>query len=402
MKKFIPLILLLSIPALPIAGDIPTDDDYLDPDRIFELMHKVNHYQYNHPWTEKDDYNWIRGTYYTGVMATYQATGDKAFLDQCVGWGEAHKWGIPYVEEGVLESGANVLTCAQTWLECYFEKKDKDRIRPAVRHLEEEGIKNPTNQPFLWYWEGGRRYVDALYVGPPALLMMYKATGNDTYLQWMEAFFWDVYGKLFSAADSLFYRDERFIQGYSGTINQNYRIPDSTPREEIRRSHVYQTSPDGRRVLWSRGNGWAFAGISRILKYLQRDHASYPRYLKLYREMAWTLKSRQKPDGFWPMNLDDPNDYPYPESSGTSFFIYGLTMGINEGWLPTGDFVPVVRKAWKAVCGVVSEEGKVQWGQPVGASPYKIDKDDSHEYVTGMFLLAASEIYKLQKRSAPK
>jgi len=57
----------------------------------------------------------------------------------------------------------------------------------------------------------------------------------------------------------------------------------------------------------------------------------------------------------------------------------------------------VVEKAWEALVSVVSNEGKVQWGQPVSFGPYKILMEDSHEYVTGMFLLAASEIYKLSK-----
>jgi rhamnogalacturonyl hydrolase YesR len=266
-----------------------------------------------------------------------------------------------------------------------------------ISHLTDPGTKNPVNQPFLWYWEGGRRYVDALYVGPPALLMLYKATGDDVYLQWMESFFWDVYGNLFSPEDSLFYRDERFIQGYSGHIGNYFIIPDSISREEVRRSYVYQISPNGKKVLWSRGNAWAFAGISRILKYLPEDHGSYKKYLKLYKKIAYSLKKRQKPNGYWPMNLDDPDDYPYPETSGTSFFTYSLLMGINEGWLPSQDFLPVVERSWAAICNSISEEGKIQWGQPVGASPFLILESDSHEYVTGMFLLAASEMYKLKK-----
>jgi len=32
----------------------------------------------------------------------------------------------------------------------------------------------------------------------------------------------------------------------------------------------------------------------------------------------------------------------------------------------------------------------------VGAAPYKVLKEDSHEFVSGTFLLAASEVYKLK------
>lgn len=58
----------------------------------------------------------------------------------------------------------------------------------------------------------------------------------------------------------------------------------------------------------------------------------------------------------------------------------------------------MINKAWAAMVSSVSEEAKVQWGQLVGYSPCKILKEDSHEYVTGMFLLAASEMFKMGKQ----
>jgi uncharacterized protein affecting Mg2+/Co2+ transport len=63
--------------------------------------------------------------------------------------------------------------------------------------------------------------------------------------------------------------------------------------------------------------------------------------------------------------------------------------------LDKNEYLPIVEKAWKSVCDAVSEEGKVQWGQKVGDRPVMLSADDSHEYVSGTFLLAASEVYKL-------
>ena len=39
---------------------------------IKTIISKVNNYQIDHPLAGKEDI-WIRGTYYTGVMAAYQA-----------------------------------------------------------------------------------------------------------------------------------------------------------------------------------------------------------------------------------------------------------------------------------------------------------------------------------------
>ena len=367
----------------------------MEPAQIMNIMKKVNQFQLANPWTEKEDYNWIRSTYYTGVMAAYLATEDEQYLKQCNDWGQQYHWGIPSILQGTGASGANVLTCSQIWLESYFVKKDKDKIKPMIAHLEASQTKNPMNQPLDWYYEGGRRYVDALYVGPPALLMLYKATKQEKYLQYMEAFFWDVYGKLYDREDSLFYRDIRYVKGYIASKKEVR--PDEIAKDDARTSYIYNTSPAGEKVIWSRGNGWAFAGIARILKYLPKNHVSYPRYLALYKQMAYTLKNRQRENGFWPINLDDPSDYIYPETSGTAFFTYALTMGINNGWLPANEFTLVVKRSWKALYDSVSTEGKVQWGQLVGSAPYRVYEEDSHEYVTGMFLLAASEIYKMTK-----
>lgn len=355
-------------------------------DFIKSIMDKVNTYQYTHPWKEYDD-NWIRGTYYTGVMAVYQSTGDKKYLDQCNKLGEALQWKVPEVKSAT-ESGANLITLSQTWIESYIIDKKKNKINPTLEHLQKQGSRNPVTEPLTYYYEDNRRYCDALYVCPPVYAMLNKVTGDPKYLQWMDGIFWDVYGELFDQQDHLFYRDERFIY-------QEGAPKKAAVQNERDSSKPYRVSPNGKKVLWARGNGWAFAGIARILKYTPSGYANYPRYKELYLKMAKELKNRQQTDGFWRPNLDDPEDYGTKESSGTSFFTFGLAWGINNGFLSREEYLPVVEKSWAALVSIISEEGKVQWGQMVGGSPYKILQEDSHEYISGMFLLAASEMYKI-------
>ena len=58
---------------------------------IKQLLYKVHDYQQKHTgWT--DDRNWERATYYTGVMAFYNATKDEKILDQAIIWAESHDW----------------------------------------------------------------------------------------------------------------------------------------------------------------------------------------------------------------------------------------------------------------------------------------------------------------------
>lgn len=346
--------------------------DIYSKEYVKELMVRVNSYQLNHPWQEFDD-NWIRGTYYAGVMACYTATKDGQFLTQCLNFCESLNWRLPAGKAGIGGGGGNLLTCGQTMLECYFYDQENSNIDHIISHLDNPGLKNPIGQPLTWHWEGGRMYVDAIFTGPPTLAMLYKATGDIRYLHWMDHFVWSIYGRLYDEEEHLFYRDIRFRN-------------DAFQKENI---------AGQKKVIWSRGNGWAIAGVARILQYLPKEHGSYHKFELLLQNMAKVLKDHQSEEGFWYPNLVDPGYVRLKETSGTSFFIYGLAYGINNGLLDRAVYMPVIQKAWKSVCEEISEEGKVQWGQLVGDQPVNLSKDDSHEYVSGTFLLAASEIYKM-------
>ena len=116
--------------------------------------------------------------------------------------------------------------------------------------------------------------------------------------------------------------------------------------------------------------------------------------------MAESLAKRQQADGFWRSNLDDPEQYTMKESSGTGFFCYGIAWGINNGILNRERFLPVARKAWTALASVVNEDGKVGWSQPAGGGPGKVAEADTSKFGTGIFLLAASEVFLLTQSPA--
>lgn len=332
-------------------------------------MRRVDDWQFTHPVMKPDSRNWERGTWYTGVMAAYHATGDQRYLEQARAWGRQHEW-----REGGKDSPANKLTCVQTWLELYFADKDRVMIEPAIRWLNSGDSNTPSGQK-VWYLEGGRRYADSLYVGPPALAMLAKATGERKYLDWMNDFYGDVQRELFDPQAGLFYRDRRFIGATNG---------------------------HGKKIIWSRGNGWVFAGLPRILQHLPKDDPSRDRYVELLKAMAVSVAGCQGIDGLWRPNLADADEFPMRESSGTGFFCYGLAWGIRNGLLDRATFLPVAERAWTGLVSCVSDEGQVQWGQLVGDRGVVVKQEDTHEYVTGAFLLAASEIYQLVKEGILK
>jgi len=333
-------------------------------EEITVLIHKVNAWQLVHPWRPTDR-NWIRATYYTGVMAAYQATGDNGYLQQALRWAEQNEW-----QPGNEAAGANVLTCGQTYLQLYFLRTNRSFTAPLIGWLD-SGRSNTPSGAKVWYLERGHRYADSLFVGPPALAMLARATGDRKYLDWMNAFYWDVRAELFDRDEGLFYRDQRF----RGATNLH-----------------------GNKIIWSRGNGWVFAGLPRILDQLPATDPNRHKFEALFKQMAASLAKRQGHDGLWRPNLADPQEFPMPESSGSAFFCYGLAWGVRNGLLDRETFLPVVKRAWTGLVSCVNADGKVEWGQLVGDRPVAVKREDSHEYVTGAFLLVASQVLELAKK----
>ncbi|KAA6315188.1 Beta-galactosidase, partial [termite gut metagenome] len=154
---------------------------------------------------------------------------------------------------------------------------------------------------------------------------------------------------------------------------------------------------NGKKIFWSRGNGWVMGGLVRILKELPANYPERPFYEKLYKEMAAKIKSLQQADGLWRASLLDPDSYPGGEVSGSGFFCYALAWGINNGLLEKDAYLPAVEKAWIALNTCVNHEGRIGWVQPIGADPRKDFNADSWEvYGTGAFLLAGSEVIKIE------
>jgi rhamnogalacturonyl hydrolase YesR len=80
--------------------------------------------------------------------------------------------------------------------------------------------------------------------------------------------------------------------------------------------------------------------------------------------------------------------------SGTGFYTYGLTWGLNNTLLDKKTYWPVVQNAWTALNRSIHPDGKLGYIQPIGAAPDKVDENSTEIYGVGAFLLAGSELYK--------
>ena len=214
-----------------------------------------------------------------------------------------------------------------------------------------------------WCW------CDALFMAPPALVELSRQTGDDRYRQFAVKEFWATTEFLFDPVEHLYYRDSRFFE---------------------------RRDAKGRKMFWSRGNGWVFAGMPRIVAGLAKDSSDRRRIEAKFVEMAARLRELQKPDGYWPPSLLAPEDSP-PETSGTAFYTYGMAWGISAGLLPRDQYEPVVRRGWAALTKAIQPDGRLGWVQQVSDRPETVAAGDTQYYGVGAFLLAATAVAELDK-----
>ncbi|MCJ2182873.1 glycoside hydrolase family 88 protein [Novosphingobium sp. 1949] len=216
-----------------------------------------------------------------------------------------------------------------------------------------------------WCW------CDALFMAPPAFVALSDQTRDPRYRQFALKEFWATTDFLYDPAEHLYYRDSRFF--------------------DRRDSH-------GRKVFWSRGNGWVMGGMARIIPRLAKDSPDRRRMEALFREMAARVATLQRPDGYWPPSLLAPENAP-PETSGTAFYTYALAWGIEAGVLSRSDYEPTVRKGWAALLRAIQPDGRLGWVQQVGDQPDSVSAQDTQFYGVGAFLLAATAVAKLDRPS---
>jgi rhamnogalacturonyl hydrolase YesR len=373
MMRWTPFVLVASTLVLTqaVSAQVPAPQAPNAVD-VLKIMRRAADYQLDAQAAGKKSNGWVRSAFYTGVMALYRASQDDKYLNAAEKWADDFHYQVS--TETRNERHADDLACGQTYLELYQLKKDPQQLAPIKARIDKL-MADPKRGREDWWW------CDSLFMAPPVLSRLAALTGDPKYLTYLDDMYWDAHNFLYDPDEMLFFRDKSYFD---------------------------KESKNGRKVFWSRGNGWVIAGIARTVDYLPDRHPTRARYLMLLQQMASKLKTLQGADGFWRPSLLDPDDIPTEETSGTAFFTYGLAWGINHGALDKDDYLPIVLKGWRALCSKVTSEGKLGFVQGVAGGPGKVNPDSTHEYAVGAFLLAGSEVLKLSSsdsrgdQAAPK
>ncbi len=312
---------------------------------------------------------WTRGVYYEGLMELYGIYPKEAFYDYALGWSEFHKWSY---RDGVITRNADDYCAGQTYIDLYRLCPQPERLRKVIANLDML-VNTPQNDD--WWW------IDAIQMGMPVFAKLGSTLNEPKYYDKM----WDMYeytrnqlaGGLFNPEDNLWWRDKDFVPPYK--------------------------EPNGEDCYWSRGNGWVYAALVRVMKEIPIDEKHYKDYEKDFLAMTEALLKCQRKDGYWNVSLHDAKNFGGKEVTGTSLFIYGMAWGVNNGILDKETYLPVIAKAWNAmVKEAIHENGFLGYVQGTGkepkdGQPVKYDSmPDFEDYGIGCFLLAGVEVYKMK------
>lgn len=361
---------------------------------------------------------WARATYNAGNIDFYKVYPDNKYLKYAKQWAEKHNWAI---SGGPSTKDADNHTAGQTYIDLYMldGKTDDNMIKATKAALDYRINNNPTSDD--WWW------IDAMFMAMPTLVRLGHVYNDTKYYDKMYALFANIRDKLIvnSSHTSMWPQEYRDLYGtgpiltgfedydglYSTTDHLWWRdwgfqpnVPGKKDPNNSWQTDVPTLSPDGKNIYWARGNGWVIAAMARTLQFLPENDAHRSEYIQMLQDMASTLKMCQREDGFWNMNLADPNHYPAPETSGTALFAYGLAWGINNGYLDKDTYYPVVAKAWNGLCKIaIQPSGNVMYTQNVGEGPIDPSRltTSSVDFGVGAILMAASEVVKLADGEMP-
>ena len=332
---------------------------------------------------ERNSKIWTRGVYYEGLMAMYRQYQNEKWLKYTEDWGNFHKW---TASADNAKRHADFQCCGQAFLDMYM-LDSKETIRKAhIKGLIDEMM--ATNVINDWYW------IDAIQMAMPIFAQLGKIEADERYFERMYEMYMYARNKhggskkggglpLFNVNDGLWYRD------------YNYDPPYMDLKETDKPCY------------WSRGNGWVYVALARVLYYAPDTVVHREQYIDDFIQMSEALIKCQREDGFWGVSLAAPTNTghsqsPGAETSGTALFIAGMAYGVTSGILEADTYLPGIIKGWNAMCETaVHENGFLGYVQGTGAAPEDGQPvmfgsvPNFEDYGIGCFLLAAAEVYQL-------
>ena len=335
----------------------------LNPEAVAKAMRKVADWQLakSRPDFSQD---WTFAALYRGFLAAADSLAEERYKDAMADVGKKFDWKL-----GPRETEADDHAVGYMYLALYRRYHEAKMLEPAKSQFDrllampdvctEDCPDGHDQHTPRWWW------CDALFMSPPVWAELYGITGRKEYLDHLDEGWRATSKLLYDPKEHLYSRDASYLDKHEA---------------------------NGKKIFWSRGNGWVIAGLAEVLEEMPKDYPSRPKYVAQFREMAARLAAIQGTDGLWRPGLLDAAAYPLPEVSGSAFFVYAMAWGINQGILDRAAYLPVVQKGWAGLVSHVYTDGRLWSIQPIGAAPDAFKPQTSYVFGVGAFLMAGSEL----------
>ena len=336
-------------------------------------------------------YEW--GVTYAGVLAAYEATGDKAYLDYACTRLQLLAGMAPYFRK-VYEKNKDIDVNVRRVIDphalddagavcCAMIKatlKGTDGLRPLIDNYadyimnKEYRLADGTFARLRPH--NNTVWLDDMFMGIPAVAYMGRLTGKAEYYD--------------EAARQVLQFASRMWVPEKGLFRHGW-VESMDPHPAFH---------------WGRANGWAILTMCEVLDVLPADHPRRAEIMSLLKAHAAGLARLQHHDGFWHQLLDRSDTY--LETSATAIYTYCLAHAVNRGWLDAKTYGPVAQLGWHAVASSVNEKGQVEGvcvGTGMGFDPAFYAYRPTHAMAAhgyGPVIWAGAEIINMLKLQHPK
>ena len=333
---------------------------------------------------ERNSKIWTRSVFYEGLLNMYREEQRPEWLKYTLDWAEFHNW-VSSEDNEARAQNADYQCVGQSYLQLYqMEPEDKRRMEHIRMRMDEMMATGRTD---YWTW------IDAIQMSMPVLALLGDITGDGEYHDYMYRSY--IYTRdyqggskkgggqpLFNESTGLWYRDYQFDPPYRDLVEHD------------------------KDCYWSRGNGWVYMALARVLQFTSEDEKHRQEYIDDFVAMSRALKDCQREDGSWNVSLAAPSNFGQPgsegpEMTGSSLFVGGMAYGVNTGLLDRETYLPVIEKGWEAMHNAVHADGYVGYMQGTGSKPedggvitYN-SEPDFEDFGFGCWLWGAAEVHSL-------
>ncbi len=332
----------------------------------------------------KGHFHYHQGVFLSGVMKTYELTGEEKYFQYCRDWVDS----IVGPDGMIRQFDPGQLDDIQPGILLYplYKRTGDERYRTAILTLASILWNFPrTEEGGYWHKVGcaHQMWLDGLYMGGPIGAQFGRDFGHPEFFDRV------AFQALLMEQKT---RDEKtglLYHGWDSLKSQEWADP------------VTGRAPE----FWGRAMGWVPVALLDDLDFFPEDHKDRPELIRMAADLLKSLCPWQGEDGLWYQVVNKPSEPGnWPESSCTCLYGAAICKAVRLGYLDTS-YLDCARRAYEGIIrrlkwdenGIVVDN--ICIGTGIGDYEFYCRRPTSVNDLHGMgaFLILLSETEKLAR-----